>query len=136
MFKPFVYLAAFEHAQEEGRTDVTPATVVMPDEPTTFTFNDQDWSPGNYDGEFDGPVTLRRALALSRNIVAVKVAEAAGYDHVAALWRKHRRGHSAAAVSVDRARRLRGHAPRDCLGLHALPQRRHAAAARRASSGS
>ena len=87
VFKPFVYLAAFEHAHEDGRTDVTPATV-MPDVPTTFTFNDQEWNPGNYDGEFEGPVTLRRALALSRNIVAVKVAEAAGYDHVAALWRK------------------------------------------------
>jgi penicillin-binding protein 1B len=87
VFKPFVYLAAFEHAHEEGRSDVTPATI-MPDEPTTFTFNDQEWNPGNYDGEFEGPVTLRRALALSRNIVAVKVAEAAGYDHVAALWRK------------------------------------------------
>jgi len=87
VFKPFVYLAAFEHAREERRTDVTAATV-MPDEPTTFSFNDQSWEPGNYDGEFDGPVTLRRALALSRNIVAVKVAEAAGYDHVAALWRK------------------------------------------------
>ena len=59
-----------------------------PDEPTTFAFNDQSWEPGNYDGEYDGPVTLRRALALSRNIVAIKVAEAAGYDHVAALWRK------------------------------------------------
>ena len=45
-------------------------------------------TPANYDGEFEGPVTLRRALALSRNIIAVKVAEAAGYDHVAALWRK------------------------------------------------
>jgi membrane carboxypeptidase/penicillin-binding protein len=66
---------------------MTPATII-PDEPTTFTVNDQPWSPGNYDGEFDGPVTLRRALALSRNVVAVKVAEAAGYDHVAALWRK------------------------------------------------
>jgi penicillin-binding protein 1B len=87
VFKPFVYLAAFERAREEGRTDVTAATV-MPDEPTTFSFNDQSWEPGNYDGEFDGPVTLRRALALSRNIVAVKVAEAAGFDHVAALWRK------------------------------------------------
>ena len=72
---------------QEGRTDVTPATVVL-DEPTSFTFNEQTWTPGNYDGEYDGPVTLRRALALSRNIVAVKVAEAAGYDHVAALWRK------------------------------------------------
>jgi penicillin-binding protein 1B len=87
VFKPFVYLAAFEHAKADNRTDLTAATV-MPDEPTTFMVNDQEWTPGNYDGEFDGPVTLRRALALSRNIVAVKVAEAAGYDRVAALWRK------------------------------------------------
>ena len=34
------------------------------------------------------PGTLRRALALSRNIATVKVAEAAGYDQVAALWRR------------------------------------------------
>ena len=87
VFKPFVYLAAFEQAQADGRTDITAATVV-PDEPTTFEVNEQEWTPGNYDGEFEGPVTLRRALALSRNVVAVKVAEAAGYDHVAALWRK------------------------------------------------
>ncbi len=86
-FKPFVYLAAFERAREEGRTDITPATL-MPDEPTTFAFNEEMWNPGNYDGDYDGPITLRRALALSRNIVAVKVAEAAGYDRVAALWRK------------------------------------------------
>lgn len=87
VFKPFVYLAAFEQALADGRTDTTPASLVL-DEPTTITFNDQDWEPGNYDGEYDGPVTLRRALALSRNIPAIKVAEAAGYDHVAALWRK------------------------------------------------
>ena len=87
VFKPFVYLAAFERAVEDGRTDVTAASVV-PDEPMTIEFNEQSWSPGNYDGEYDGPVTLRRALALSRNTVAVKVAEAAGYDRVAALWRK------------------------------------------------
>ena len=128
VFKPFVYLAAFEHAQEDGRTDVTPATV-MPDEPTTFTFNDQEWSPGNYDGEFDGPVTLRRALALSRNIVAVKVAEAAGYDHVAALWRKIGAGtpprpYPSIALGVFEATPVR-----DCRGVHALPQRRHAAPA-------
>src|SRR4029434_6973382 len=47
VFKPFVYLAAFEHAVREGRTDVTPATVVI-DEPTTFMFNDQPWDPANY----------------------------------------------------------------------------------------
>jgi penicillin-binding protein 1B len=87
VFKPFVYLAAFEQAVADGRTDVTPASVVM-DEPTSFEFEQQTWNPGNYEGEYDGPITLRRALALSRNIVAIKVAEGAGYDHVAALWRK------------------------------------------------
>jgi penicillin-binding protein 1B len=87
VFKPFVYLAAFEHAYAEGRGDVTPASLVM-DEPTSFAFNQQTWNPGNYDGEYEGAITLRRALALSRNIATIKVAEAAGYDEVAALWRR------------------------------------------------
>jgi penicillin-binding protein 1B len=87
VFKPFVYLAAFEHAMAENRTDLTPATVVL-DEPTTFTFNDQPWDPGNYEGEYDGPITLRRALALSRNIATIKVAETTGYGEVASLWRR------------------------------------------------
>jgi penicillin-binding protein 1B len=87
VFKPFVYLAAFEHAYAEGRADITPATVVL-DEPTTFTFNEQAWEPGNYEKEYDGPITLRRALALSRNIATIKVAETTGYGEVAALWRR------------------------------------------------
>ena len=87
VFKPFVYLAAFESAHEQGRTDITPATVVL-DEPTTWEFNQQTWAPGNYDGEYEGPITLRRALALSRNIPTIKVAESAGYDQVAAIWRR------------------------------------------------
>ena len=87
VFKPFVYLAAFERAHADGRTDVTPATLVQ-DEPTAFTFNEQTWSPNNYEGEYDGQITLRRALALSRNIATVKVAEAAGYSEVAALWKR------------------------------------------------
>jgi penicillin-binding protein 1B len=86
-FKPFVYLSAFEQAAADGRTDVTPATVVI-DEPTSWEFNQQTWTPGNYDGVFEGAITLRRALALSRNIPTIKVAEATGYDHVAALWRR------------------------------------------------
>ncbi|HXW06731.1 MAG TPA: PBP1A family penicillin-binding protein [Vicinamibacterales bacterium] len=87
VFKPFVYLAAFEHAQAVGQTDITAASLVT-DEPTTFNFNEQVWNPGNYENEYDGPITLRRALALSRNIVAIKVAQAAGYDEVATLWRR------------------------------------------------
>ena len=87
VFKPFVYLAAFERALEDGRTDTTAASLVL-DEPTTWIVNEQEWSPGNYDGEYDGPITFRRALALSRNIAAIKVAESAGYDQVAGLWRR------------------------------------------------
>jgi penicillin-binding protein 1B len=95
-FKPFVYLAAFERMAEEGRDDLTPATIVV-DEPTTFKDGDKDYSPGNYQNEYTGPITLRRALALSRNIVTVKVAEATGYDRVAALWKRTGVGSAAQA---------------------------------------
>ena len=87
VFKPFVYLAAFERAAADGRSDVTPASLVV-DEPTSFTFNEQVWSPGNYENEYDGEITFRRALAMSRNIATIRVAEAAGYGEVATLWRR------------------------------------------------
>jgi penicillin-binding protein 1B len=87
-FKPFVYLAAFEKMADEGRADLTPATVIT-DEPTTFKDGqDQDYTPANYQNEYGGPVTLRDALAHSRNIVAIKVAEQIGYDRVAAFWKR------------------------------------------------
>jgi penicillin-binding protein 1B len=86
-FKPFVYLAAFEKAAEDGTADLTPATMVW-DEPTTWTFDQQEWSPHNYEDEYDGYVTLRRALALSRNIATIKVAEQTGFAKVAALWKR------------------------------------------------
>ena len=86
VFKPFVYLAAFERAAAEGRSDLTPATLVD-DQPTSFvTTADQEWTPSNYENEYDGLITLRRALALSRNIATIKVAEMTGFDKVAALW--------------------------------------------------
>jgi penicillin-binding protein 1B len=90
-FKPFVYLAAFEKAADDGTGDITPATMVY-DEPTTWSFDNQEWSPRNYDGEYDGSITLRRALAMSRNIATVKVAEQTGYDQVVALWRRTKIG--------------------------------------------
>jgi penicillin-binding protein 1B len=85
VFKPFVYLAAFDQAARDGRTDVTPATLVL-DEPTTWPAAEGDWTPSNYDDEYDGMITLRRALALSRNIAAIKVAEQAGFSTVASMW--------------------------------------------------
>lgn len=90
-FKPFVYLAAFEKAADEGTGDITPATIVY-DEPTTWSFDNQEWSPKNYDAEYDGAITLRRALAMSRNVATVKVAEQTGYDRVVSLWKKAKVG--------------------------------------------
>lgn len=88
VFKPFVYLAAFEKMAEESRGDLTPATVVT-DEPTVFKDGmGNDYTPANYQNEYAGPVTLRDALAHSRNVVAIKVAEQTGYDRVAALWKR------------------------------------------------
>ena len=84
-FKPFVYLAAFEQAAEDGRADITPATMVW-DEPTTWTYDEQEWAPRNYEDSYDGHITLRRALALSRNIATIKIAEQTGFDRVASLW--------------------------------------------------
>jgi penicillin-binding protein 1B len=87
VFKPFVYLAAFEQAAATGRTDVTPASITL-DEPETFEFDDQVWTPENYEKTYDGPITFRHALAHSRNLGTIHVAQGAGYDRVAALWKK------------------------------------------------
>ena len=86
VFKPFVYLTAFEQAAANGSAAATPAALVD-DSPTTWEFDDQVWTPENYENEYDGLITFRQALAHSRNIATIKVAEAAGYDRVAALWK-------------------------------------------------
>ena len=78
------------------------------DEPTTWAYDEQEWSPRNYDNEYDGYIPLRRALALSRNIATIKVAEQVGFDRVASLWKKTKIGRTTPArVSLDRARRVR-----------------------------
>jgi penicillin-binding protein 1B len=85
-FKPFVFLAAFERSVEEGRSDLTPASLTQ-DEPATFEFDGQQWEPQNYD-DYDGAVTWRRALAMSRNLGTIRVGEAIGFDRIASLWRR------------------------------------------------
>ena len=86
VFKPFVYLAAFERAAEEGRSDLTPASLTN-DTPEIFTFNNQTWEPKNYD-EYDGEITWRRALAMSRNLGTIHVGEKVGFDKVADVWKR------------------------------------------------
>jgi len=86
-FKPFVYAAAFEDAVRNIEPKVTPATVVM-DEPTTFLFEDKEYTPNNYGQQFFGPVTLRVALTRSLNVATVRLAEMIGYGRVVEMCRQ------------------------------------------------
>jgi len=75
-FKPFIYSAALEKG-------FTPATVVN-DAPLFFdagSTGSQPWEPKNYDGTFDGPMSLRRALAKSKNMVSIRVLQAIGVPY-------------------------------------------------------
>lgn len=74
LFKPFVYLAAFQ--RRDLVPPVTPVTILQ-DSPIALVFGkteEETWSPRNYDGQFLGPVTVRQALEQSRNIPTVRLA--------------------------------------------------------------
>ncbi len=86
VFKPFVFLAAFQRAADEGRTDFTPASLTK-DEPSVFEIDGRSWEPKNY-GDYDGEITWRRALAMSRNLGTIHVGEQVGFDRVASLWKR------------------------------------------------
>ncbi len=72
-FKPFIYSAALEKG-------FTPATVIN-DAPLFFdagVTGGQPWEPKNYDGKFEGPMTLRQGLAKSKNMISIRILQAVG----------------------------------------------------------
>ncbi len=72
-FKPFIYSAALEKG-------FTPATVIN-DAPLFFdatSTGSQPWEPKNYDGTFDGPMTMRQGLMKSKNLVSIRILKAIG----------------------------------------------------------
>ena len=79
-FKPYLYAAAVEEGHDPFETIV--------DLPTTFQSGGQEYSPHNYDGKFEGRITLRRALAGSRNVPAVKLASEVGIQNVIEMARR------------------------------------------------
>jgi penicillin-binding protein 1A len=79
-FKPYVYTAAVS-------AGVSPDDVVL-DAPITFQTASGPYSPHNYDNKFEGNITVRRALALSRNIPALKLEQKVGVNTVIAMARK------------------------------------------------
>jgi len=72
-FKPFIYSAALEKG-------VSPQTVVN-DAPLFYSATQtggKPWEPKNYDGKFDGPMTVRKALAVSKNMVSIQLLQVVG----------------------------------------------------------
>ena len=71
--KPFIYSSALEKG-------FTPATQIN-DAPLSWDAESnggQAWEPRNSDGKFDGPMSMRQALAMSKNMVSIRILQAVG----------------------------------------------------------
>jgi len=81
-FKPFVYTAAIDRGY-------TPSSIIV-DSPVTYPAGpgQPPYSPQNYEKDFWGPITLRRALEHSRNVPAIKMMDALGPKQVIAYARR------------------------------------------------
>ena len=75
-FKPILFAAALEQG-------LGPSTIII-DSPEALGGVDQtlSWKPRNYDGKFKGPMTLRNALEISRNIPTIKIAQEVGVEAI------------------------------------------------------
>ena len=72
-FKPFIYSASLEKGY-------SPATVID-DEPISISAEETGslaWEPKNYDGKYEGPMTMRTALAKSKNMVSIRILKSIG----------------------------------------------------------
>ena len=75
-FKPFIYSSALEKG-------FTPATVIN-DAPLFFdagVTGGQPWEPKNYDGTFDGPMSMRTGLKKSKNMVSIRILQSVGTSY-------------------------------------------------------
>jgi penicillin-binding protein 1A len=75
-FKPFIYSAALERG-------FTPASVIQ-DEPLVVSAAEtgsQAWEPKNYDGKYEGPMSMRTGLAKSKNLVSIRILKSIGTQY-------------------------------------------------------
>ncbi|MES2071342.1 MAG: penicillin-binding protein 1A [Pseudomonadota bacterium] len=72
-FKPFIYSSSLEKG-------LSPATVIN-DAPISFDAGQtggQAWEPKNYDGKYEGPMTMRKGLTKSKNMVSIRILHKVG----------------------------------------------------------
>jgi 1A family penicillin-binding protein len=79
-FKPFVYYTAFATGQ------YTPDSTIS-DTPVSYPDGDGYYTPQNYDGSFYGPISIRKAVSLSRNIPAIRLGQEFGINRVIEVCR-------------------------------------------------
>lgn len=80
-FKPFVYAAALENGYNLDDT--------VNDSPVSYTDGmGRVYAPHNYDYIFKGPISLRRALAESRNVPAIRIASQVGIPRIIQMVRR------------------------------------------------
>ncbi len=82
-FKPFIWATAIEDG-------ILLPDSIIPDEPITIpgANNGKDWSPENYDGKYLGPISLKDALAYSRNTVSVRIALLTGLENIEKMLKR------------------------------------------------
>ena len=81
-FKPFVYYTALHDL------GLSPAATVV-DSPVSYELPNGDiWSPNNFEQDFMGRMTLKKALEKSRNVIAAQLIGMAGPDEVVAVARR------------------------------------------------
>jgi len=88
IFKPFVYLAALMNEGSNGKKYT--AVSKVDDSPFVWNYDGKEWTPGNYNDEFYGTVTFRRALEKSLNSATARIAQDVGIRRVRDL--AHRLG--------------------------------------------
>ena len=75
-FKPFIYAASLEKG-------LTPGTLIsdMPFELTAEQTGSKPWSPKNYGGQYEPSLTMREAIAKSKNMVSIRILQAIGPEY-------------------------------------------------------
>lgn len=69
-FKPFIYSAGLEKG-------FAPQSIIN-DAPVSFSSGGQGWTPKNYDNSYDGPITMRRGLMKSKNMISIQILNTIG----------------------------------------------------------
>lgn len=74
-FKPFIYSASLDK-------NLAPASIIN-DAPVSFSgqTNGQNWTPKNFDSKYEGPITMRRGLMKSKNMISIQILNQIGAQY-------------------------------------------------------